>query len=238
MLSVNGLTKKYGKLLANDNISLNANSGEIALLVGPNGAGKSTAIKAIAGLLRYDGTITIDGYPNKSCEAKRQLGYIPEAPSVYDLLTIDEHMQFIARAYELKNGWQERAEELLSKFQLIDNRTKFGKELSKGMQQKVSICCALLPSPKLLLVDEPMVGLDPYAIKELKETFIQERSKGTALLISTHLLNSVEDIWDKAFILQKGKIQAECARKDVGAHNESLEELFFEITGGSEEIKA
>lgn len=238
MLVVNGLTKKYGKLLANDNITLNVNSGETAILVGPNGAGKSTAIKAIAGLLRYDGAITIDGYQNKSCEAKRQLGYIPEAPSVYDLLTVDEHMQFIARAYELQNGWQERAEELLAKFQLVENRTKFGKELSKGMQQKVSICCALLPSPKLLLVDEPMVGLDPYAIKELKDTFIQERNKGTALLISTHLLDSVEELWDKAFILQKGKILAECTRKDVESRNESLEQLFFEITGGSEEVKA
>lgn len=237
MLDVVGLTKKYGKLLANDNVCLSVDAGEVAILVGPNGAGKSTAIKAIAGLLRYEGTITIDGHPNKSSEAKRQLGYIPEAPSVYDLLTVDEHMQFIARAYELNDGWEQRAEELLTRFELIENRKKFGKELSKGMQQKVSICCALLPSPKLLLVDEPMVGLDPYAIKELKETFIKEREKGTALLISTHLLDSVEELWDKAFILQKGKILAECTRKEVESRNESLEQLFFEITGNSEEAR-
>ena len=112
------------------------------ILLGPNGAGKSTAIKAIAGLSRFEGEITIDGHDNKSLEAKRALGYIPETPSVYEFLTINEHMEFIARAYGLTGGWRQRADALLTRFELDDKRTKLGKELSKGMQQKVSICCA------------------------------------------------------------------------------------------------
>ncbi len=230
MLLVRGLTKRYGKVAANDHLDFEVDPGNIGILLGPNGAGKSTAIKAIAGLLRFEGEITIGGRPSKSLEAKRLLGYIPEAPSVYDLLTVEEHMQFIARAYCLENGWQDRAQKLLDRFELTQQRAKLGKELSKGMQQKVSICCALLPRPKLLLVDEPMVGLDPHAIKELKELFRQERQEGTALLISTHLLGSVEDLWDEALILMNGKIAARRRKSDFESGGESLEDLFFSIT--------
>ena len=233
MLSVMNLTKKYGKFVANDDLTFNVPAGKISILLGPNGAGKSTAIKAIAGLLRFTGTITIDGQDNKSTHAKRNLGYIPEAPSVYELLTVEEHLQFIAKAYSLDAGWEQRADELLKRFELDDKRKKFGKELSKGMHQKVSICCALLPKPKLLLVDEPMVGLDPRAIKELKEVFLQERDDGTALLISTHLLNSVEEMWDQALILQNGKFAARRLRAEVESSGESLEDLFFSITEGA-----
>ncbi|MGI5898777.1 MAG: ABC transporter ATP-binding protein [Christensenellales bacterium] len=232
MLIVNNLTKKYHKTIANDDLTFDVPEGQVSILLGPNGAGKSTAIKAIAGLLRFSGKITINGHDNKSIEAKRYLGYIPESPSVYELLTVEEHLQFIAKAYSLKSGWEQYANELLSRFELDDKRTKFGKELSKGMHQKVSICCALLPRPKLLLVDEPMVGLDPRAIKELKNIFIEERESGTALLISTHLLSSVEDLWDQALILVDGKFAARRTRADVDASGESLEHLFFSITEG------
>ena len=233
MLNVMNLTKKYGKFVANDDLTFNVPAGKVSILLGPNGAGKSTAIKAIAGLLRFSGSITIDGQDNKSTHAKRCLGYIPEAPSVYELLTIEEHMQFIARAYSLENGWEQRADDLLNRFELDDKRKKFGKELSKGMHQKVSICCALLPKPKLLLVDEPMVGLDPRAIKELKDVFLQERDDGAALLISTHLLSSVEEMWDQALILQNGKFAARRLRSEVERSGESLEDLFFSITEGA-----
>lgn len=230
MLKVCNLTKKYGKFVANDDLSFNALEGHITILLGPNGAGKSTAIKSIAGILRYQGMITIGGQNNKSPEARRLLGYIPEAPSVYDLLTIDEHMQFIANAYDLADGWQQRADVLMERFELADKRKKFGSELSKGMQQKVSVCCALLSQPKLLLVDEPMVGLDPHAIKELKLIFQEERERGTAVLISTHLLDSVDELWDDVLILMNGKIAAQRARAEVAGTGESLEDLFFEIT--------
>ncbi len=235
MLKTEGLTKKYGSLKANDDICFEVAAGEIAVLLGPNGAGKSTAIKAIAGLLRFQGKIEIGGYPNKSVQAKRLLGYIPEIPTAYELLTIDEHMQFIARAYSLGDGWENRAQELINRLELADKTKKLGKELSKGMQQKLSICCALLSEPKLLLVDEPMVGLDPHAIKELKKILLEERAKGTAILISTHLLDSVEDLWDKTLILVDGKIAVTRTKAELMNTGESLEQLFFDITEKKDE---
>ena len=230
MLEVQNLTKKYAKTLANDHLCFSAPAGEITVLLGPNGAGKSTAIKAIAGLLRFSGEIRIGGYPNKSIEAKQLLGYVPEVPAAYPMLSIEEHMQFIARAYSLKEGWEAHAQTLLNRFDLIDKREKLGKELSKGMQQKLSLCCALLTEPMLLLVDEPMVGLDPHAIKELKQVFCEERDRGAAVVISTHLLDSVAELWDRALILKDGRIAAERCRREVEENGESLEELFFEIT--------
>ena len=172
MLEVTNLTKKYHKTLANDNLNFQVNPGEIAVLIGPNGAGKSTAIKCIAGLLRFNGIITVCGFENKSVEAKRSFGYIPEMPAPIETLTVYEHMEFIARAYKVES-WQEKTEALLVRMELDDKRKKLGKELSKGMQQKLSICCALLPEPKVVLLDEPLIGLDPHAIKELKTMLME-----------------------------------------------------------------
>lgn len=229
MINISHLTKKYHRFVANDNISLMVNDGEIAVLAGPNGAGKSTAIKCIAGLLRFEGEIEIAGYNNKSLEAKRILGYVPEIPAPFELLTVWEHMEFIARAYRLEN-WQERAEELITRMELADKRNRLGKELSKGMQQKISICCALLIEPKVVLFDEPFVGLDPHAIKELKAMLFEMKDRGTTVIISTHMLDSVEEFWDRVFIMMKGRIEAERERKAVERSGENLEELFFSIT--------
>ncbi len=233
MFVVDGLTKKYGKVLANDHLSFTAPAGMVTVLAGPNGAGKSTAIKAMAGLLRYEGSITVGGKPNKTVEAKRILGYVPETPAVYGMLTVAEHMEFIARAYSLKDGWKDRADKLLARFELEEHAKKVGRELSKGMQQKVSLCCALLPEPKAMLVDEPMVGLDPHAIKVLKEVLMEEKENGAAILLSTHLLSSAEDLWDKLLILKNGRIAAEKNRQDMSESGEQLEELFFAITEGA-----
>ncbi len=229
MLNVSHLTKKYHRFVANDNLSFIVNNGETAVLAGPNGAGKSTAIKCIAGLLRFDGDIEVCGHNNKSIEAKKILGYVPEIPAPFELLTVWEHMEFIARAYNL-SGWENRAEELMARLELTDKRDKLGKELSKGMQQKISICCALLIEPEVVLFDEPLVGLDPHAIKELKAMLSEMKEKGTTIIISTHMLESVEDIWDKVFIMMNGRIEAERTRKFVEESGENLEELFFNIT--------
>ena len=229
LINVSHLTKKYGRFKANDNLSFTVSDNEIAVLAGPNGAGKSTAIKCIAGLLRFSGEIEICGHNNKTADAKRILGYIPEIPAPFELLTVWEHMEFIARAYRLEN-WQERAEELIKRMELDDKRNKFGKELSKGMQQKISICCALLIEPKAVLFDEPFVGLDPHAIKELKAMLSEMKTQGTSVIISTHMLESVEEFWDKVFIMMNGRIEAERDRKIVEQSGENLEELFFSIT--------
>jgi len=228
VISVKNLTKKYGKFLANDDVSVEIGSGKMAVLLGPNGAGKSTLIKSICGLLRFSGTIYVDGYNNKSADAKRVLGYVPEMPMVYPLLTVYEHLEFIARAYKLTD-WKEYAEELLLRLELDDKRKKLGKELSKGMQQKVSICCALLPRPKAVILDEPLVGLDPHAIRELKRLLVELKESGVAVLVSTHLIDSTERDWDVTYIMQGGRIVKECSRNDM--KGESLEEIYFAITG-------
>lgn len=231
MLIVKNVSKKYGKLAANDNISMTVGDGELAVLIGPNGAGKSTLIKCVSGLLRYSGEVTIGGYPNKSVEAKSIFGYVPEMPAVYDLLTVSEHLEFIARAYGLEN-WEEYAGRLLRRFELDDKSGKLGKELSKGMQQKLSICCALLHRPSVLVLDEPLVGLDPHAIKQLKDIFLELRGEGRSLLISTHMLDSVEDYWDTAHIMVGGKIAASMLSSPGHDSGKSLEQLFFEVTEG------
>ena len=229
LLNVSHLTKKYHRFVANDNLSFMVNDGETAVLAGPNGAGKSTAIKCIAGLLRFEGEIELCGFNNKSTDAKKILGYVPEIPAPYELLTVWEHMEFIARAYSLEN-WEDRADELMRRLELTDKRDKLGKELSKGMQQKISICCAMLINPRVILFDEPLVGLDPHAIKELKAMLSELKAKGTTIIISTHMLESVEDIWDRVFIMMNGRIEAERTRKFVEESGENLEELFFSIT--------
>ncbi len=228
MLTIEHVTKKYGRLLANEDINLQIDDGRIAVLLGPNGAGKSTLIKSIAGLLRFEGSISIAGHDNRSLEAKRALGYVPEMPAVYELLTVQEHAEFIARAYQLEDA-QPYADELMERLELTDKKDKLGKELSKGMQQKVSVLCALLPKPKMLILDEPLVGLDPHAIKELKLMVQEERQRGATVLISTHMLDSVEDFWDEAHIMMNGRIRADMRHGEGG---ETLESLFFRITEG------
>lgn len=229
MLTVSNLSKKYEKLLANDDVSFDVNAGEIAVLMGPNGAGKSTTIKCIAGLLRFNGTILVNGIPNKKEAARRIFGYVPELPALFAMLTVWEHMEFIARAYKLEN-WQERAKALLERMELEDKQKKLGQELSKGMQQKLSLCCALLPEPKVIMLDEPLVGLDPHAIKELKTLLVEMRQAGCAVLVSTHMLDSVSEFWDKALIMKDGKIMAVRSRSEIEQSGENLEQLFFSIT--------
>lgn len=230
MLKINHVTKRYGKTIANRDISFFVDDGQIAVLLGPNGAGKSTIIKCITGLLRFEGDIEICGCPNKSLEAKRLLGYIPEMPAIYDLLTVEEHMEFIRRAYRLEDDGTARL--LLDRFELWDKRDKLGKELSKGMQQKLSICCALLHHPKVVIFDEPMIGLDPHAIKQLKEVFQELRDGGATVLISTHLIDSVEDYWDVVHIMVNGNFAATRRKDEVAKQN--LEELFFSVTEGKD----
>jgi len=237
MLKVKNLSKKYEKVQAVKGASFEINAGEIGVLLGPNGAGKSTTIKSIAGLLRFDGQITIDNHDNKSIEAKRVFGYIPEAPAFYESLTVWEHLEFIARAYSLA-AWEDRANQLLTRFELDDKKNKLGKELSKGMQQKVSICCALLINPKMVMFDEPMIGLDPKAIKELKNIFVELKNAGCAVLISTHIIDSIDEVWDKVLIMSKGEIVLIRTRDELTASGESLEQLFFQVTDSKEEESA
>ena len=237
MLDVNHVVKKYGKNLACDDITFHLNPGDMTILLGPNGAGKSTIMKSIMGFLKYQGTITVDGMVNKTVDAKKVLGFVPEMPALYPNLTVSEHLEFIARAYKLTN-YKDRIEDLLCRFELDDKRKKFGDELSKGMQQKLNLCIGLLPNPKVLLLDEPMIGLDPHAIKELKKYIDQMRSEGKTLLISTHIIDSVDMLWDRTIIMQKGQVKANITKPELEKTGQSLEDLFFSVTEGTKEEEA
>ncbi|MCR4599631.1 MAG: ABC transporter ATP-binding protein [Acetatifactor sp.] len=231
MLDVSHVTKKYGKLLACNDVDFHLDPGSVTVLLGPNGAGKSTIMKSIIGFLKYEGKITVGGFPNKTTDARRLLGYIPEMPALYPNLTVSEHFEFLARAYRMTD-YKNRANELLERFELSDKKKKFGDELSKGMQQKLNLCLGLLTNPKMILMDEPMIGLDPHAIKQLKGMFEELREQGSTLLVSTHIIDSVDMLWDRALIMQTGKIMANVTRDELAATGKTLEELFFEVTEG------
>lgn len=235
MLVVNGLIKTYEKQNAVNNISFSLEGGEVVGLIGPNGAGKSTTIKCIVGLLRKTaGSITLGGYDHLSIEAKKLFSYIPETPHVYDLLTVKEHLQFIAQAYGVE-AWREKADELMLMYDLLDKKDKLGRDLSKGMRQKVSICCALLPDPNVLFFDEPMIGLDPKAIKKTKQVFKDLKAQGKTILVSTHLIDSVEAICDRIMIMKDGNIIGNDTLENLkiqfsNTPDTSLEDLFLELT--------
>ncbi|GAA0123667.1 MAG: ABC transporter ATP-binding protein [Clostridium argentinense] len=229
MLKVENLSKKYGKTLVVKDVSFEVNDGEIAVLLGPNGAGKSTTIKSILGLLKTKGEIKVNGYENKSIEAKRDLGFIPEMPVLYDWLTIEEHVEFVSKAYGIEN-YKDKMEEYFEIFDLKDKRGKLGRELSKGMQQKVSIICALITNPKVVLFDEPMIGLDPKAIKAIKKIIKELKNDGCTIVISTHIIESVDELWDRALIMDKGEIIVSKLRDEIEEGGESLEEIFFRVT--------
>lgn len=231
MLDVSHVTKKYGKVLACNDVNFHLDPGSVTVLLGPNGAGKSTIMKSIIGFLKYQGEITVGGFRNKSTDARKIMGYIPEMPALYPNLTVSEHLEFLARAYRMTD-YKEKANELLERFELMDKRKKFGDELSKGMQQKLNLCLGLLPDPSLLLLDEPMIGLDPHAIKQLKDMFEDMRSRGKTLLVSTHIIDSVDMLWDRALIMQGGQIKANITRDELAQDGRTLEELFFAVTEG------
>ncbi len=230
MLKVSTLTKKYGKVTAVENLSFEVNGSEVCAIMGPNGAGKSTTIKCICGLLRFEGSVTIGGYSLNNKEARQLFGYVPESPAVFELLTIREHIDFITSAYGIKDCEAEM-NELFKRFDLEDKLDKVGKELSKGMQQKLSICCAAIIRPKLLLLDEPMVGLDPKAIKELKKLILELKESGCAVLISTHIIDSINGLWDRVLIMKNASVIRDINRAEMEATGKTLEETFFEVTG-------
>ena len=231
MLEVIKVSKKYGKTLAADEVGFTVPDGKVGILLGPNGAGKSTVIKSIAGLLRFQGEVRIQGMNSKTMEAKKVFAYVPELPFMYDSLTVREHIDFITRAYGVQ-ATEEEIGELFERFELTDKQQKLGNELSKGMMQKVSICCALIIKPKVILLDEPMVGLDPAAIKELKKVILELRDGGCTILISTHMLDMVKDLWDVTFVMNKGKILGTYVKENL--EDKDLEELFFQVTGQAE----
>lgn len=229
MLEIKELTKYYGKNLAVDQVTFTVPNGQVGVLLGPNGSGKSTIIKSIAGLLRYQGEIRIKGIPARQIPAKRKFAYVPEIPNMFDALTVREHIEYVRMAYDSEIT-DEEIEKILKAFEMDDKQDKLGNELPKGMMQKVSICCALAVKPEVILLDEPMVGLDPAAIKMLKDVVLKLRDNGATVLISTHMLEMVENLWDVMIVMEQGHIAGSYTKAD--AQGKELDELFFEMTGG------
>jgi len=235
VLKVLNLKKRYKSINAVNGISFSLNKGEIVALTGPNGAGKTTTIKCILGLLRKnDGKIFINGENNNSKDVKYKLAYIPETPDIYPMLTVWEHLKFMAMAYKIST-WQERAEKILSNFDILDKRDELGKNLSKGMKQKLSICCALIHDPEIFFIDEPLVGLDPKAVRELKDAFKALKEDGKTLLISTHMLDTAQNLCDRIIVMKKGKVLAEGSIEELrheikASQGASLEDIFLEVT--------
>ena len=227
MLDIQGLSKKYGDYLAVDHVSFTVPTGKIGILLGPNGAGKSTIIKSIAGLLRYEGGIGIQKMEAHSMEAKKIFAYVPELPAMFDALTVREHIEYVRKAYD-SNITDQEVEAILTRFELEDKQDKLGNELSKGMMQKVSICCALCIKPQVILLDEPMVGLDPSAAFQLKQIMKELCAQGSTIFFSTHVLEVAEKLCDKIAIIKEGRLVVSGPTHEVIGQS-SLEDVFLEL---------
>lgn len=237
MIQVRGLRKVYKKVTAVDDLSFTVNNGEIFGLVGPNGAGKTTTLKCMCGVaLPTDGLILIDNYNlfENEQEAKRLLAFVPETPNPYEILTVTEHMKFISLLYSVKDPGP-KIEDLLQKFELYEKKDDLVNSLSKGMKQKLTICCALLHDPKILLLDEPLIGIDPRGARTLKDILIQRTSRGDSVIISSHMLYLVEELCHRILIIDHGKKIAEGTLEDIrkkalASSDASLEDVFLKIT--------
>ena len=211
MIEVKNVTKKYGKFIAVDNISFTINEGEIIGLLGPNGAGKSTTMNMLTGFIEQtEGEIIIDGYNTlkKPKKAKKEIGYMPEGVPLYTDLTVKEFITYMA---EIKNVnrkvRKEKIQEIINKTGLAEVQKKLIKNLSRGYKQRVSMAGALIGDPKILILDEPTVGLDPKQITEIRN-LIKELGKTHTVILSSHILSEVSQICNKVIIINKGKIVA------------------------------
>ena len=237
-LVVENLSKRYRKFAALTDLSFTVSSGEIVGLLGPNGAGKTTSLRCISGIVRpTGGRILVGGYDLAvdEQEAKRLLAFVPEQPNPYEMLTVWEHLKFIALAYHTTDGFDARAAELLARFDLTDKRDDLVGTLSKGMRQKLTIACAFLHRARVLLFDEPLIGLDPKGARELRERIADARDGGAAVLISTHMLDTAQKLCDRILILRHGIKIAEGTLGDLQerAHatgETSLEDVFLTLT--------
>jgi len=233
IFAIKNLTKSFGNTWAVDDLSFSVDGGEIVGLLGPNGAGKSTTFMCACGLLRPDhGTFEWAGQ-QLGPERGRTVSLIPESPDVYPMLTVWEHLTFVAKSCRLDPGWESHGAELLEKFGMLDSRDVLGQALSKGMKQKTLIAASVLAGTPVLLFDEPMIGLDPLGQRELRDLFVALKAEGKAIVISTHALESAQAICDRVVIVKNGKAIAAGTFAELearsGEHG-SAEDIFLELT--------
>lgn len=236
MIQVSGVSKCFGEKRALTDLVLHVPAGSVYGLIGKNGAGKTTALRIIAGLLRPDeGEIAINGHSlsAENPSANREVGFVPDSPLLYDYLTVYEYMEFIAAIHRLKDYGKSLLNDVLRDIGLHEKRDELCQSLSWGMKQRLMLGSVLMRSPKALLLDEPLIGLDPQNQKYLKDKIKECASCGIAVVISSHLLDSVEKVCDEIGVIDDGHIVVEGMIDEVLRKNEakSLEELFIGVTG-------
>ena len=237
MIAVRQLSKFYGSFKAVDSISFDVAPGEVLGLVGPNGAGKTTTLRCLAGIMRPTrGSVSI-GHRDIQTDpvpAKRELAFIPDEPHLFDYLTVHEHLRFIARLYGVADA-EQRIPPLLAELELSDKLDTLPGALSRGMKQKLAIACGLLHNPTVLILDEPLTGLDPAGIRKMRLTIAARAKAGTAVVLSSHLLHLVEELCTKLFVLRRGECVANGTLEEIIARRpdlagRSLEDVFLALT--------
>ena len=238
MIEISELSKLFGTFSAVRNLSFSVGPGEVLGLVGPNGAGKTTTLRSLAGIIVPSrGSISIAGHDiqRESIEAKRALAFIPDEPHLFEYLSVEEHLRFIARLYGVADA-ETRMPALLNDLELSEKRRALPGELSRGMRQKLAIACGLLHSPSVLILDEPLTGLDPAGIRRMRETIASRAAAGAAVILSSHLLNLVEELCTKLLVMRRGERVAYGTLDEIIAlrpelAGRSLEDVFLALTG-------
>jgi ABC-2 type transport system ATP-binding protein len=243
MIEVRGFTKAYGERVAVRGLSFSVAAGEIVGLLGPNGAGKTTTLRSLAGILRPSaGSLAIGGFDVvlQPLEARRRLALVADDPPLFASLSVWEHLALFAQLYDLA-GWEERAAQLLAELELSARRDDLADELSRGMRQKVCVACALLHEPQVLLLDEPLTGLDPRGIRTLYAALRRRAEAGAAVVVSSHLLAQIEALCTRFLLLREGRLLLDGSKREIAGRlpalreDVSLEEIFFEATERSAE---
>lgn len=236
VLEVQGLEKSYDGFMAVSGLSFSLEPGEVLGLVGPNGAGKTSTLRCLAGVLPPTrGSVRVGGCDvvQDPVGAKRQLAFLPDEPKLFEYLTVLEHLNLIARLYNVAD-WEPRAHALLSELELSPKRDALPGELSRGMKQKLVVACAFLHDPALIVLDEPLTGLDPLGIRRMKASLTARAEAGAAVILSSHLLPLVEEMCDRVLVIAGGRAVAlgtlDEIRASLGGEGASLEDLFVQIT--------
>lgn len=238
MIDLRGVTKAFGPKKAVDQLDLHVRAGELFAFLGPNGAGKTTTIKMVCGLLSPTaGTVRIGGHPAASREARQLLAYVPDQPYLYEKLTGREFLRFVVEMYGIERSVADRRlAELIETFEMTDYVDDLCENYSQGMKQRVVFASALVHDPRVLIVDEPLVGLDPRSARIVKDLFIAQARSGVAVLMSTHLLSIAEELADTIGIVDHGRMLAQGTLAELRERLQShgpLEDLFLTLTGGT-----
>jgi ABC-2 type transport system ATP-binding protein len=237
VIAVRGLTRNYGDFVAVRDLSFTVAPGEVVGLVGPNGAGKTTTLRCLVGIIAPTaGEIVVAGHDllAEPLAARAELAFVPDEPHLFPHLTVLEHLRFMARVHNVADA-DDRMDRLLHELELDDRRGSLPDELSRGMKQKLAIACALLHNPRALLLDEPLTGLDPGAIRRMKRTILDRAEAGAAVILSSHLLGLVEELCSRILVIQRGEMVAMGSIAEIVAHEpelagRGLEEVFLALT--------